>query len=242
MKLLRFALDIFGLGYARITTGLWSAIAYLRLWAHGAQVGRGLRVRGALRLHCHRTARIRIGDGCRIHSGFGNPVGSHARMTLWVGPQGSLTLGNRVGLSNSTIVCMDAVSIGDDALVGGDCKIYDTDFHSVRAADRSRPGNPGTRTSPVAISRQVFVGGHSVLLKGVSIGEGAVIGAGSVVRAPVPPGQLWIGNPARWFRDLPSQEAGALRREAAEREEVGEGASLPDGETSIPAEQSERTA
>jgi acetyltransferase-like isoleucine patch superfamily enzyme len=214
VKALRFALDVFGVARARVATAFWSAVAYVRLRAHGAEVGRGLRVRGALRLHCHRTARIRIGDGCRIHSGFGNPVGSHSRMTLWVGPEGRLTLGDRVGLSNSTIVCMREVSIGDEALVGGDSKIYDTDFHSVRAEERARRGNPGTRTSPVSIGARVFVGGHSVLLKGVTIGEGAVIGAGSVVRTPVPPAQLWIGNPARWFRDLAEGEARALPSEA----------------------------
>jgi acetyltransferase-like isoleucine patch superfamily enzyme len=44
------------------------------------------------------------------------------------------------------------------------------------------------------------VGGHSILLKGVVIGEGAVVGAGSVVRGRVPAGQLWAGNPAASVR------------------------------------------
>ena len=59
-----------------LSTRFWTVVAYVRLRAHGADVGRGLRVRGPIRLHCHRTGRIRIGDSCRIQSGFaGNAVG-----------------------------------------------------------------------------------------------------------------------------------------------------------------------
>jgi acetyltransferase-like isoleucine patch superfamily enzyme len=188
---------------AAVAIYAWSVVAYLRLRAHGATVGRGLRVSGPIRLHCHRTGSIRIGDGCRIHSGFtGNPVGGGSRMAIWIGRGGRLTLGDRVGLGNSTIVCMRAVSIGDDAFVGGDCKVYDTDFHSLDPGERSLSGNPGARTAPVAIGPRAFVGGHSILLKGITIGAEAVVGAGSVVRRDVPEGQLWAGNPASFVRDL----------------------------------------
>jgi acetyltransferase-like isoleucine patch superfamily enzyme len=184
-----------------LSVRLWSGIAYVRLRAHGAAVGRGLKVRGPIRLHCHRTAAIRIGVDCRIQSGFaGNPVGGSSRMAIWVGPGGRLTLGDRVGLSNSTIVCLSSVTIEDDVFLGGDSKIYDTDFHSLDAEERSLPGNPGARTAPVTIHRHAFVGGHAILLKGSVIGAAAVVGAGSVVRASVPEGELWAGNPARFVR------------------------------------------
>ena len=84
----------------------WSLVARLRLRAHGASVGRGLSVRGPLRLHCHRTASIRIGDHCRIQSGSRATPWAAPRMAIWVGPGGRLVLGHRVGLSNATIVCI----------------------------------------------------------------------------------------------------------------------------------------
>jgi acetyltransferase-like isoleucine patch superfamily enzyme len=203
MKALRLALAAAAVVRGELSVAAWSALARLRLRAHGARVGRGLRVRGPLRLHCHRTAEIRIGDGCRIQSGFaGNPVGGESRMALWIGPNGRLTLGDGVGLSNSTIVCMRSVSIGDGAFLGGGSRVYDTDFHSLDAEQRSLPGNPGARTAPVAIGRRAFVGGHSLVLKGVTIGDEAVIGGGSVVRANVPERQLWAGNPAAHLRDI----------------------------------------
>ncbi len=170
-------------------------------------------MRGPLRLHCHHTGSIRIGDHCRIQSGFaGNPVGGGARMALWVGPGARLTLGDRVGLSNSTIVCLQSVTIDDDVFLGGDSRIYDTDFHSVDADERGRPGNPGTRTPPWSCAPRAFVGGHSILLKGVTVGEEAVVGAGSVVRSNVPDRQIWAGNPAVFVRDLRAGERSPLDR------------------------------
>ncbi|HEY7514831.1 MAG TPA: acyltransferase [Vicinamibacteria bacterium] len=224
MRILRRLLAALHMAWLYVAVAFWTATARLRLFVHGARVGRGLRVWGPIRLHCHPTSSIRIGDGCRIQSGFaGNPVGGSRRMALWLGPGAHLTLGNRVGLSNSTIVCMKSVAIEDDVFLGGGSQIYDTDFHSVRPDERGRPGNPGTRTRPVVLRARAFVGGHSTLLKGVTVGAEAVVGAGSVVRSDVPDRQIWAGNPAAFVRDLsagehpalPHREPVALRRAEA---------------------------
>ena len=203
MRTIRFVSAAARVAHARLAVRFWSAVARVRLRCHGAEVGRGLMVRGPLRLRVHRTGSIRIGDDCRIQSGFaGNPVGGGSRMALWVGPGARLHVGHRVGLSNSTIVCQRSVSVEDGVFLGGGCQVYDTDFHSLLAAVRARPGNPGVRTAPIVIGRGAFVGGHSIVLKGVTIGEEAVVGAGSVVRADVPGHQVWAGNPAVYLRDL----------------------------------------
>ena len=209
-----------GAGFVRgvLAVWFWTLVAWLRLRAHGATVGRGLRVRGPLRLHCHRTASIRIGNDCRIISGFkgGNPVGGFARMALWVGPGGRLQIGNRVGMSSSTIVCMRSVLIEDEALLGGGSQVFDTDFHSMDADERALSPHPQVRTAPVIVRRRAFVGGHSILLKGSMVGEGAILGAGSVLRSVVPDGQVWAGNPARFLRRLEAVPARSRpRMEAA---------------------------
>jgi acetyltransferase-like isoleucine patch superfamily enzyme len=216
MSLIRLILAALAAVRGALSLRVWSTVAYVRLRLHGARLGRRLRVRGPIRLHCHRTALIRIGDDCRIQSGFaGNPVGGSSRMSFWVGPGAVLTLGDRVGLSNSTVVCLSAVTIEDDVFLGGDSKVYDTDFHSLDAVERSLPGNPGGRTAPVRIHRAAFVGGHSILLKGSVIGAAAVVGAGSVVRAAIPDGELWAGNPATFIRGLRPK----ARRQGAARVE-----------------------
>ena len=169
-----------------------------RIRIRGGKVGKGLAVRGWVQLHVAPTGTVSIGDNVRINSGFGNnAVGGFRRMGIWVGPEGVLSIGNNVGLSSSTIVCMKEVMVADDVYVGGDCKIYDTDFHSIRAADRLSRPDPGVQLAPVRLGRACFIGGHSILLKGSEVGDEAVVGAGSVVTKAIPPGQVWGGNPAR---------------------------------------------
>lgn len=193
-----FMLKIF-LNRARII--LVNSLCHFILLLSGIKSGKQLRITGRMNLYVHPTAKIKLGHKVRINSGFSeNPVGGASRMGIWVGPNAQLTIGNNVGMSNSTLVCMQRVTIGDDVFIGGDCKIYDTDFHAVPAAARLQNAPP--RTAPVHIGSKTFIGGHSIILKGVSIGEGAVIGAGSVITKDIPPYQIWAGNPAKYVADV----------------------------------------
>ncbi len=186
--------------WLRLTTLWFSYLSYWGLRLRGASVGPGLTVRGGpLDLYLGQHATVNIGAECRLNSGFAaNPVGGFRRTGIWVFSGGTLTVGRNVGVSGTTIVCAQAITIEDDVYIGGDCAIYDTDFHSILSAQRlARPDNT-VKTAPVVIQRQAFVGGHSLILKGVTIGEAAVIGAGSVVTKDVPAGEIWAGNPAKY--------------------------------------------
>jgi len=181
-----------------IVTYFSTTIFRWRIRIMGGKVGRGLTVRGWIHLHIASTGTISIGDNVRINSGFGNnAVGGFRKMGIWVGPEGVLSIGNSVGISSSTIVCMKTVTIEDDVFIGGDCNIYDTDFHSVVAAERLSRPDRGVKRAAVRIGRACFIGGHSIVLKGSVVGEEAVVGAGSVVTKAIPPREIWGGNPAK---------------------------------------------
>ena len=62
------------------------------------------------------------------------------------------------------------------------------------------------KKAPIRIGNDVWIGMRSIILKGVTIGDGAVIAAGSVVTRDVPAGTLYGGNPARFIKELPSEE------------------------------------
>jgi acetyltransferase-like isoleucine patch superfamily enzyme len=146
---------------------------------------------------------ISIGSGFRANSGFtANPIGGDTVLRLIVNHHGRLIIKDRVGISNSTIVCVNSVEIGNDVFIGGNCKIWDTDFHSLEPEQRIHNGSQGTRTAPIVIGDRSFIGGSTIILKGVSIGSESVIGAGSVVTKSVPAGEIWAGNPARFVRKL----------------------------------------
>jgi acetyltransferase-like isoleucine patch superfamily enzyme len=119
-----------------------------------------------------------------------------------IGINANLTIGEDVGFSNSTICCREEISIGDHTIIGGNCKIWDTDFHPTSIEQRIKNINSNAKTSPIHIGRYVFIGAESIVMKGVSIGDFAVVGAGSVVRTNIPSNEVWAGNPAIFIKKL----------------------------------------
>ena len=90
-------------------------------------------------------------------------------------------------MSASTIV------VGEDAILGP-CLVVDTDFHAV-GRERRQAGEPVIRR-PIRIGRNAWIQGKSTILKGVSVGEGAVVRWGALVAGDVAPGAVVMGNPA----------------------------------------------
>jgi acetyltransferase-like isoleucine patch superfamily enzyme len=89
------------------------------------------------------------------------------------------------------------VEIGERVLIGADVLIFDTDFHNLEPERRHAPPDWARISKRVVIEDDVFIGARSIVMKGVSIGKGAIIGAGSVVTADVPPFMIAAGSPAR---------------------------------------------
>lgn len=79
--------------------------------------------------------------------------------------------------------------------------IYDNDFHSISYTERIN-GDKNIKAAPVIIQDSAFIGAHSIILKGVTIGARSVVGAGSVVAKSIPSDEVWAGNPARFIRKL----------------------------------------
>lgn len=81
--------------------------------------------------------------------------------------------------------------------------ILDTDFHSLDWRDRADGTDIQKRKiKPVVIGDYVFIGMNSIILKGTTIGEKSVIGAGSVVSSNIPASEIWAGNPARFIKKI----------------------------------------
>ncbi len=113
-----------------------------------------------------------------------------------------IIIGSNVGISGSTINATTSITIGDNVMIGSGCLITDTDSHPLHWKDRLDNRNDLTAKAPIVISDNVFIGARSIILKGVTIGEGAVVGAGSVVSKDVPPYTVVCGNPAKIVKSL----------------------------------------
>lgn len=146
---------------------------------------------------------LTFGSNIRINSGKNyNIIGGDTRTNLIVFNDAELIIGNNTGISNTTIVAKDKIVIGDYVNIGGGCKIYDTDFHSINYDERIMTEDPGIVSKPVYIKDGAFIGAHCIILKGVTIGEKAVVGAGSVVTKDIPPNEVWAGNPAKFIKKI----------------------------------------
>lgn len=148
---------------------------------------------------------LKIGDDFTMNNGTRhNPIGFPQPCILYVDANASLVIGNRVGISQASIICHYNIVIGDDVKIGGGVKIYDTDFHSLTPMDRlnHKLDMTNKKKEKVIIGNNVLIGAGSLILKGVSIGDNSVIGAGSVVTNNVPSNQVWGGNPAKMIKQL----------------------------------------
>lgn len=142
--------------------------------------GKNLTING--RIYVHNQGRIHIGDDVTINSGARyNPIGGQEKTRLIAYPGGAIIIGDRVGISNSTLVSRIEIMVGDESLIGGSCNILDTDFHSVDPEIRKMPGDHG-KEAPVRIGRQAFIGAHTIMLKGITVEDRSVVPAGSVLR------------------------------------------------------------
>ena len=132
----------------------------------------------------------------------GNPVGCFQPCSFVVGRNSELRIGRNVGISQSAIVAIDSITIGDNVKIGGGCYLYSSDFHSLDPIIRSSKEDQLFRKSaPIIIHDNAFIGAHCIILKGVEIGKNSIVGAGSVVTRSIPENQIWAGNPAKYIRD-----------------------------------------
>jgi len=141
-----------------------------------------------------RGARIRIGDGVRISKadfiGLAQPSVLNALV-----PGASLELERGVTLCGAVLCVSTVIAIGPGAVLGAGSMVLDNDFHApVGEWDWSEDFQ--TRARPIRIGRHVVVGAKAIILKGVTIGDAALIEAGAVVPRDVPAGHIARGNPA----------------------------------------------
>ena len=144
---------------------------------------------------------IEFGSNCIINSHkFKNIIGGDTRSSIVIEKNAKIIIGNNFRMSNSSICCAHKVSFGENVMVGGSCKIWDSDFHPINSIQRNLTPNTNYLFKEIKIGNNVFIGGCSIILKGVTIGDNAVIGAGSVVSKSVPCDEIWAGNPAVFIK------------------------------------------
>ncbi|HKV84526.1 MAG TPA: acyltransferase [Ktedonobacterales bacterium] len=175
------------IGKALLRPGI--AVRVLRsrwLLRHCASVGRLPRIYGKLRLRT--WGRITIGEKLLL-------MGTLVPSEIVAQPGGVVEIGDRVFINYGvSISAHRLVRIGNRCQIGNWSMLMDNDYHW--SEDPRKPGP----SAPIILEDDVWLGARVIVLKGVTIGRGAVIGAGSVVTRCVPPRSVAVGAPARVVR------------------------------------------
>jgi acetyltransferase-like isoleucine patch superfamily enzyme len=127
---------------------------------------------------------LTINGGFRIHSGAHLIIMDNAR----------LILGSGYINRNCKIRCLSEISIGQDVAISENVSIWDSDMHEVIKKDNRV-------TKPIKIGNHVWIGTNAIILKGVTIGDNAIVAAGSIVNKDVPANSLVAGNPAKIIKE-----------------------------------------
>jgi acetyltransferase-like isoleucine patch superfamily enzyme len=203
--MLRYFLRATKIGRLRLFATFTTFYTRLKFKANGVVVGKNLKSNGIPILEMSVKGFFSIGNNLSLNNGGNyNILGRQQPCYFLIAKEAHLKIGNNTGISATAIVCHTSIEIGDNIHIGGNCVIYDTDFHDLDYTKRTMVPEDysGVIKKPVVIKNNVFIGAHSTILKGVIIGEGAIIGAGSVVTKDIPAGEIWGGNPAKFISKI----------------------------------------
>ena len=152
---------------------------------------------------------LETGDHCVIDGTF-----------IFERDSGHIKVGDRVHIGCSTLISVNEIVIDDDVTIAWDCLFYDHNSHSVNWEERKndteqeyydlvKSGKPiknknwsVVKTAPIHICPKAWIGTGAKILKGVTIGEGAIVAAGSVVVKDVEPWTMVGGNPAKYIKNV----------------------------------------
>lgn len=167
---------------------------------------------------------FRVRNENRIYVTFGEKCLISAKFTF-ESQQGEVKIGNNVHIGGANFICRTKIEIEDDVTMAWGITLYDHNSHSIYWEERKNDnhrcyedylncnGNnivnkdwSNVVSKPIHICSKVWIGFDALILKGVTIGEGAVVGARSVVTKDVPAWTVVAGNPARIVKELPKPE------------------------------------
>lgn len=182
----------------------WGLRARFQFLIRGVKWPQNLQVRGKLGLSSGGV--VKIGQNVRIvnDSRF-NRAGINHPTQLVAAPGAVLMIGDNVGISGASIYSVNSISIGNFALLGVNCHIYDHDFHPLNFLDRRNSGH--CKSEPIVIEDDVWLCANVTVLKGITIGARSVIAAGSIVTSDIPSDSLAGGVPAKVIRCLKKENS-----------------------------------
>jgi UDP-2-acetamido-3-amino-2,3-dideoxy-glucuronate N-acetyltransferase len=137
---------------------------------------------------------------------YGCSIGDDTQVGCFVEIQRNAVVGRRCKISSHAFIC-EGVVIEDEVFIGHHVCFTNDVLPRACRVDGTLQTRDDWRLVPTRVQRRASIGSGAVLLPGVTVGEGAIVGAGSVVTEDVAPRAVVAGNPARFIRTLAEGEA-----------------------------------
>ena len=159
---------------------------------------------------CKRIAPdVKLGKGVRIYDFtnlYGCEIGDDVKIGTFVEIQKGVKVGNRCKISSHTFVC-EGVTIEDEVFIGHNVTFINDRYPRATNVTGELQTQADWPCIGTLIKRGASIGSGATLLCGITVGENAVVGAGSVVTKDVPDGAIVAGNPARLVKSRSAKEA-----------------------------------
>ncbi len=132
---------------------------------------------------------------------YGCEIGDETKIGTFVEIQKGARIGKRVKISSHTFIC-EGVTIEDEVFIGHGVMFINDKYPRSTTPNGNLQTEADWNLIPTLVQRRASIGSNATILCGVTIGEGAIVGAGSVVTKDVPPYTIVVGNPARVLRKI----------------------------------------
>jgi acetyltransferase-like isoleucine patch superfamily enzyme len=150
------------------------------------------------------AADVRLGTNVKIYDFvnlYGCAIGENTKIGTFVEIQKGVTIGKNCKISSHTFIC-EGVAIEDEVFIGHNVTFINDVYPRATEANGKLQTEANWVCIPTQVRAGASIGSGATLLCGITVGENAIVGAGSVVTKDVPPNTIVAGNPARVLREL----------------------------------------
>jgi UDP-2-acetamido-3-amino-2,3-dideoxy-glucuronate N-acetyltransferase len=147
---------------------------------------------------------VRLGKDVRLSKFinlYGCAIGDNTRIGAFVEVQKNAAIGRNCKISSHTFIC-EGVTVEDDVFIGHGVTFVNDSYPRATAPDGKLQTEADWTVEPTLVKKGASIGSGSTILANVTIGESAIVGAGSVVTKDVPPRTIAAGNPAKVLRRI----------------------------------------
>lgn len=147
---------------------------------------------------------VKLGRDVKIYAFvnlYGCEIGDETKIGTFVEIQKGARIGKRVKISSHTFIC-EGVTIEDEVFIGHGVMFINDKYPRSTTPNGTLQSETDWTLIPTLVQRRASIGSNATILCGITIGEGAIVGAGSVVTKDVPPYTIVAGNPARVLRKI----------------------------------------